>query len=656
MKYLYRLLLIVSGLILTQAVGIEKPGRQMEDLDRGIVAIRSNPEEVFISWRLLGTDPEKTGFNLYRGSLKLNNKLLTQSTNFIDKTTTNDVYSVKAVIRSKELKESDTCYVRSQNYFRIPLNRPLPGTVKGEVVRPSRALGAQRTRPGDSLARSGRPAYIPPGYQSGDPPVGPRQYNYSPGDGSVADLDGDGQYEIVLKWDPSNARDNAQDGFTGNVILDAYELDGKQLWRINLGTNIRAGAHYTQFLVYDFDGDGRAEIACKTADGTIDGKGKPIGNADADYVNEVGRIVSGPEYLTVFDGSTGAALETVDYVPGRGDICAWGANECRANRSDRFLACVAYLDGIHPSPVFCRGYYGRLTIAAWDWRDSKLSLKWFFDSDKGYPEYMGQGNHNLSVGDIDGDGRDEIVYGSSAYDDNGKPLYTTGMGHGDAMHLSDLDPDLPGLEVWAVKETGGWGSVMHSAGDGKILLRIPDSSDVGRGNAADIYPEHRGFELWSSATKGVYNVKGEKITNATPSINFRIYWDGDLQDELLDRTFIDDWDHVGHKPVRLLDAAQYGGSSINGTKATPVVSADLLGDWREEVIFRGKDNSSLLLFTTTIPTDCRMVTLMHDPVYHLGVAWQNVVYNQPPHPGYYIGESDKKKYEEVRTKNKRIVK
>jgi rhamnogalacturonan endolyase len=469
-------------------------------------------------------------------------------------------------------------------------------------------------------------------------PSNPREYSYSPGDASVADLDGDGQYEVVLKWDPSNARDNAQDGFTGNVILDAYKLDGRQLWRINLGKNIRAGAHYTQFLVYDFDGDGKAEMACKTADGTIDGIGKVVGDSTKDYVNERGRILTGPEYLTVFSGPTGEALKTVDYIPGRGDICAWGANECKGNRVDRFLGCVAFLDGEHPSFLMGRGYYGRLTIAAWDWRSGNLTQRWFFDSDKGHPEYMGQGNHNLSVADIDSDGKDEIVYGSSAYDDNGEPIYSTGMGHGDAMHLSDLDPDIPGLEVWASKETSGLGTVLHSAATGKILLQVPGEGDTGRGLAADIYPDHRGFELWSSTSKGIYSVKGVKLTDAVPSVNFRIYWDGDLQDELLDRSYIDDWDYINHKPVRLLDASQYGGTSINGTKATPVVSADILGDWREEVIFRGKDNASLLLFTTIIPTQYRMVTPMQDPVYRMAIAWQNVVYNQPPHLGYYIGD------------------
>jgi len=616
MKIILFLLLELIYSFILQLNPNKTPERQIEKLDRGIVAVRTSPEEVFITWRMLATDPQKVSFNLYRGNQKLNDKPLTETTNYLDRNPEDETYTVKTVIRGKEQKVSASCNTWKQNYLIIPLNRPTGGTMEKEVVinRPVRPDRPER------------------------PPQERRQYVYSPGDASVADLDGDGQYEIVLKWDPSNARDNAQDGYTANVIIDAYELNGKQLWRVDLGKNIRAGAHYTQIMVFDLDGDGKAEVACKTADGTKDGKGNVIGDPSADYVNERGRILSGPEFLTVFNGLTGEALKTVEYVPGRGNVCGWGANECIGNRSDRFLACIAYLDGVRPSLVMCRGYYGRLTICAWDWRNGSLTQRWFFDSDNGHQEYMGQGNHNLSVADIDSDGKDEIVYGSSAYDDDGKPLYTTGMGHGDAMHVSDLDPDVPGLEVWAVKETGGWGSVLHSAADGKILLRIPDSSDVGRGNAADIYPNHRGFELWSSATHGIYSVKDQKITDAVPSVNFRIYWDGDLQDELLDRSYIDDWDYVNHKPVRLLDASKHGGSSINGTKATPVISADIFGDWREEVIFRGSDNASLLLYTTTIPTEYRMPTLMHDPVYRMGIAWQNVVYNQPPHMGKFIGD------------------
>jgi rhamnogalacturonan endolyase len=637
-KIFFLVLILLSYSSKSQNSIQEFPARQMEALDRGIVAVRKSPEEVFISWRLFVTDNNRTGFNLYRDNNKLNNKPITLVTNYTDKTTTDGVYTVKAIIKGKEEIPNSSCKVWQQPYLKISLNRPPGGTMEKEVVsnRPN-----QSTRIAENSSSSKQPFDNNPERPQQDR----RRYSYSPGDASVGDLDGDGQYEIVLKWDPSNARDNAQDGYTANVILDAYRLDGKQLWRIDLGKNIRAGAHYTQFMVYDLDNDGKAEIACKTADGTIDGTGKVIGDSSANYINEKGKIVSGPEFLTIFNGETGEALKTVDYVPGRGDQCAWGNNECNGNRVDRFLACIAYLDGVHPSLVMCRGYYGRLTICAWDWKKGELTQRWFFDSDKGHPEYMGQGNHNLSVGDIDNDGKDEIVYGSSAYDDDGQPVYTTGMGHGDAMHLSDLDPDIPGLEVWAVKETGGRGSVLHSAANGKILFGVPGEGDTGRGLAADICPDHRGFEMWSSTSKGIYSVKGEKISDVVPSINFRIYWDGDLQDELLDKTFIDDWDYLNHKPVRLLDASVFGGSSINGTKATPVLSADILGDWREEVIFRGNDNASLLLFTTTIPNKYRLYTLMHDPVYRLGVAWQNVVYNQPPHLGFYLPDifSSKKK-------------
>ena len=611
----------------------DQPVRQMEKLDRGIVAARTSPDSVFISWRLLGTDPSNVGFNLYRGTKKLNKKPLTGATNIYDATSSDEIYSVKAVIGKKEQKESNSCKVWSANYIRIPLNRPPLDSVRGVVAMSQRP---RTNRPQDTLNRQNRPSGQPSGFGMEPRPSNPRQYTYSPNDASVADLDGDGQYEIVLKWDPSNSRDNAQDGYTGNVIFDAYELDGRQLWRINLGKNIRAGAHYTQFLVYDFDGDGKAEMACKTADGSVDGKGNAIGDPAKDWVNERGRILTGPEYLTMFNGLTGEAMKTVEYVPGREDHCGWGANECSGNRVDRFLACVAYLDGVHPNPVFCRGYYGRLTIAAWDWNGKDLKLRWYFNSNDGHKEYEGQGNHNLSVGDIDNDGKDEIVYGSSAYDDNGQPIYTTGMGHGDAMHLSDLDPDIPGLEVWAVKETRGLGGVLHSAATGKTLFQVPGPGDTGRGLAADIYPGHRGFEMWSSSSNGIYSVKGEKISEGRPSVNFRIYWDGDLQDELLDRSYIDDWDYINHKPVRLLDASPLGATSNNGTKATPAISADILGDWREEVIFRSTDNESLLLFTTTIPTQYRVKTLMSDPVYRLAIAWQNVVYNQPPHLGYYL--------------------
>ena len=275
---------------------------------------------------------------------------------------------------------------------------------------------------------------------------------YSANDASVGDVDGDGQYEIILKWDPSNSRDNSQAGVTGNVYIDAYRLGGQRLWRIDLGRNIRAGAHYTQFQVYDYDGDGRAEVAMKTADATVDGTGRVIGNAGADHRNSGGYILTGPEFLTMFNGLTGAAMSTVNYEPGRGNVASWG--DSYGNRVDRFLAATAYLDGQRPSLIMARGYYTRATIAAWDFRNGTLTRRWLYDSGNSNVGAYGQGNHNLSVADVDADGRQEIVYGSATINDNGAFMYRTGFGHGDALHVGDFVTSRAGLEVFTIHEPG----------------------------------------------------------------------------------------------------------------------------------------------------------------------------------------------------------
>lgn len=610
----YRILtfLLVYTLL---ALPLQSAQRQMEYLDRGLVAVKTE-KGVFISWRLLGNDPEQTAFNVYRnGNERINKAPLTDVTNLTDeKGTLTDRYTVRAIINGKETEESTPAVPWHEPYKVIQMNRPAGGTT----------------------------------------PEG-KSYVYTPGDCSAGDVDGDGQYELIVKWDPSNAHDNAHPGLTGNVFLDAYKLDGTHLWRIDLGRNIRAGAHYTQFLVYDFDGDGKAEVVCKTAPGTKDGSGNYLSKGpaqsdddNADYRNltadstkdiRVGYIINGSEYLTVFNGSTGKEMATADYEPGRGNVADWG--DAHGNRVDRFLACVAYLDGVHPSIIMCRGYYTRTTLTAWDWRNGTLTKHWMYDSGftRGSGAY-GQGNHNLSVADVDDDGKDEIIYGASAFDDDGTLMYKTGLGHGDAMHLSDLDPDRPGLEVWEVHEgmSKVCGYELHDAKTGAILWGGPTNDDNGRGLAADIDPSHRGFEMWSLLCDGVFNCKGKKISDNKPSINFRIYWDGDLQDELLNGTRIDKWTGNGTTPLISFDAYCHA-KAINGTKATPCLSADLFGDWREEVVlYNGEDPGQLLLFTTTIPSPHRLYTLMHDPVYRLGIAWQNVVYNQPPHLGFYIGD------------------
>jgi hypothetical protein len=591
--------------------------RQMETLDRGLVAIKDD-KGIFVSWRLLSTDAESISFNLYRDGKKVNSEPIKTSTNYLDSQgTTASKYSVSAVIDGVEQKKSEEVTAWNTNYLSVPLQKPADGvTPKGEA------------------------------------------YTYSANDASTADVDGDGKYEIILKWDPSNSKDNSQEGYTGNVYIDAYKLDGTRLWRIDLGKNIRAGAHYTQFLAYDLDGDGKAEVACKTADGTVDGKGTVIGDGtkdwrqatkDAGYTRD-GLILEGPEYLTIFNGLTGAALKTTDYDPSRGATTpaemkgAWGDDY--GNRSDRFLATIAYLDGVHPSIVMCRGYYTRLTMVAYNWRDGNLTKVWKFDSnDAGNSAYAGQGNHNLSAGDVDNDGKDEIIYGACAVNDDGTGMYTTGFGHGDAMHFGDLDPTRPGLEVFEVHEdkntysadAKGAGAEMHDAATGEVIWKQATTKDTGRGLSADIDPRYYGEEQWGAAGTKLHSAKGDIISDTSPtSMNFAIWWDGDLSRELLDGNTIYKWDYNNSKLNTIFTAD--GCASNNSTKATPTLQADILGDWREEVVLRTEDSSALRIYSTTAVTEHRITTLMQDPIYRLGVAWQNVAYNQPPHTSFYLGE------------------
>jgi rhamnogalacturonan endolyase len=578
------------------------PGRlaaqkQMERLNRGVVAVRTSTSQVYVGWRLFGNDPSGIGFNVYRNSTLLNATPITGSTNYVDNISTNSTYSVRPVINGVEQTASEVASVWSQNYLNIPLQIPAGGTTPDGVA-----------------------------------------YTYSANDCSVGDVDGDGDYEFIVKWDPSNAKDNSQSGYTGNVYLDCYQTNGTRLWRIDLGRNIRAGAHYTQFLVYDFDGDGKAELACKTADATIDGVGTVIGSASADYRNSSGYVLSGPEYLTVFNGQTGAAMATTNYLPARGTVSSWG--DSYGNRVDRFIAAVAYLDGTRPSMVFGRGYYTRLVRVAWDWRNGALTQRWTFDSNtSGNSAYAGQGNHQMTVGDVDGDGRDEIINGSSAINDNGAGLWANGMGHGDALHMSDMNPDRAGLEIWQPYESPGSngqvGAALVDARTGARIFTVAEASaDVGRGVAADIDPRYKGYECWASRGN-LYTCTGTSITTSKPSMNFAVWWDADLQRELLDNITISKWNYSSSSASTLLTAT--GCASNNSTKATPNLSADILGDWREEVILRTSDNSALRIFTTTITATNRIYTLMHDPQYRVAIAWQNAAYNQPPHPGFYLG-------------------
>ncbi|MFP8960799.1 RICIN domain-containing protein [Streptomyces nanhaiensis] len=563
--------------------------KQMEDLNRGLVSVRSGTGNL-VSWRLLGTESRDTAFNLYRGGTKVNSSPVTGSTNHLDAGAPADAsYTVRAVVNGAEQAASaPSLRFTGGDHLDVPLSRP--------------------------------------------------SSTHIPVEASPGDLDGDGQYELVVKWDPDNAKDNSQSGTTGNVYIDAYRLGGQRLWRIDLGRNIRAGAHYTQFQVYDYDGDGRAEIAMKTADATRDGRGTVIGNASADHRNSSGYVLTGPEYLTMFDGLTGAALDTVNYEPGRGNVSSWG--DSYGNRVDRFLAGTAYLDGTRPSLIMARGYYTRATIAAWDFRDGKLTRRWLFDSNaSGNGAAHGQGNHQLSVADVDSDGRQEIVYGSATVDDDGTLMYATGFGHGDALHVGDFVPSRPGLEVFTIHEPGNQpGSDLHDARTGQVIHRTPTSGSEGpgRGAAGDIHAGNAGAEFWGSGPNmdRLRDASGGEVGRNPSSANFLAWWDGDPVRELLDGTRIDKYGTGGE--TRLLTGS--GVASSNGTKSTPVLSGDLFGDWREEVIWRHGDNSALRIHATTATTGLKLHTLVHDAQYRVALAWQNTAYNQPPHPSFFLGQ------------------
>ena len=702
-----------------------------EKLNRGVVAIRQDGGSVVVSWRTLSSDTKGQPFDVYRNGQKLTDTpLTTGGTFFIDTNPTagEAVYEVKGggLDGSFTLKAD-----APKGYLPITLQKPEGGT-------------------------------CPDG----------STYTYSANDASVGDVDGDGQYEIFLKWDPSNARDNAHQGFTGNTLIDCYRLDGTRLWRIDLGRNIRSGAHYVPFMVYDFDGDGKAELMVKTADGTIDGTGRVIGSADADWregaaeaqqwyathKDEVdkqrkeeekrreefekamregrrpegmfpgrpprqdgqnpqqgerpdprqqddeqgqrqrqrggrqqrrmprqqfgfggdrlaGRILKGPEYITVFDGLTGHALDTADYIPERGETMAWGDDN--GNRSERYLAGVGYLDGQKASALFCRGYYTRTVIAAWDWDGKKLENRWTFDTNNPeWSSYAGQGNHNLRIADVDGDGCDEIIYGAMAVDNDGRGLYNTGMGHGDAMHMTVFDPTSDRLQVWDCHENHRDGSELHDAATGEVVFQLKSNTDVGRCMAADIDPESPGVEMWSSDSHGIRDIKGNVVSPKAQaeasskanegkkgkgkknsekadgnydmddntalyiggqrlSTNFGIWWDGDLLRELLDHESVSkyDWQNGVTNTLYRFDGCSFN----NGSKSNPCLSADILGDWREEVLLRTKDSSELRLYVSPVPTDHRINCLMEDIPYRLSVATENVGYNQPPETGFYLG-------------------
>ena len=589
-----------------------------EKLSRGLIGIPTE-EGMYFSWRMTLEDAAGLQFDLYRSSgggaeVKLNKEPIDRTSDFLDRTvdyTVDNRWTLKAT--TGEVATWTRLKGEERNpYLSIPICKPEDGEIAGEP------------------------------------------FTYTANDCSVGDLDGDGEYEIILKWSPSNSKRPPQRGFTGNTYLDAYKMDGRRLWRIDLGPNVRSGAATTNFLVFDFDGDGCAEICCKTGDGTVDGLGHRIGDAQADWRTwdkkspTYGKIVNGPEYLTVFEGRTGKELDSKEYIPTRYPLDGWGGvggncgNDNTGGRSDRFTAGVAFLDGKTPSPIMVRGWYGRTVVAAWTFTNGALKHTWTFDSAApGWEAYSGMGNHSVTVADFDGDGCDEICVGAMTVDHDGKGLFTTGLRHGDALHAGRFIPSRQGMQVFGVHENEGDNEIvkrtpavaMFDGATGEIIWQDGLGQDAGRGVAADIDPRYDGAECWCNIGGLRRGDTGEIICNRKPdSCNFTIYWDADPLAELLDHVSISKWNWNAESTDLLLKAE--GVVSNNGTKGNPCLSGDILGDWREEVIWPSEDQTELRIYSTTIPAVDRRATWMNDRQYRLAIAWQNVAYNQPPHPSF----------------------
>ncbi len=636
--------------------------RQMEKLNRGLIAVKTSAAPsngvaagVALSWRLLGDESlTNQAFDIYRNSVKIYTTGAHDATYYLDTAgTVNDTYKVVKKGENAAKEPATTVWAEHAKYAK-------GSYVNNGTSRPNAFsyIDVPLVRPENTINHGGGTSL----YYSG---------NAGANDASVGDLDGDGDYEIVLKWDPSDSKDSASGGYTGNVYIDGYEIspDNKgYMWRIDMGKNIRAGAHYTQFMVYDFDGDGKSEIAMKTAPGTIDGTGRyvtevgdteEIRNADNTAIHLSGKGIptSGGEYVTIFDGETGQALYTTEGIT-RDAVSTWG--DSKWNRSERYLAAVAYIDGKTPHFIECRGYYNAAVIRAYKWDSSTLDLVWEHKAETNSSSTMyGQGNHNLSVADVDNDGRDEIIYGSATLDDDGKTvLGNTRHGHGDAMHVSDFNND--GVqEVFSVKEDKpAYAENLRVASTGELLYNIAagEGTDNGRGVMANIDDEYAKTHPdalsigWSAAFGESHDMKGNVVnarpgTNSRMMTNFLVYWDGDLSREMLDDNQLAKYDAQNGWTIRFYnDGAGYlPASSNNDSKHTPALVADLWGDWREEIIMPiGKGDGEipyLRVMTSVIPTTYRLTTLMHDCQYRLAIAWQNTGYNQPPHTSYYIGSA-----------------
>ena len=578
--------------------------REMESLDRGVIAINQGGGKVYVGWRMFGLDPGSIGFNVYRATagaaaVKLNASPITATTDYVDSgadVTKSNAYHVAPVVGGVE-QDASAAYT-------LPANAP-----------------AQQ--------------YLSVPLRDGG-------LNYA--QANVGDLDGDGQYELVVKWSKSaNVDPGSHTTATATVYVDAYKLDGSFLWRVDLGWNLESGSDFTPLLVYDVDGDGKAEVITKTSEGTIDGTGVTIGDTDGDgktdYRNSDGRVLSGPEFMSIYRGTDGKELIRTNWIA-RGSVSDWG--DSTGNRSCRQQMGIAYLDGAHPSIIMSRGVYAYQVVQAWDYRGGALSKLWAWDNGgKGQSGEWYSSAQCLRMGDANGDGYDEILKGPLALDHTGKTLWDEKLikGHGDYFHIGILTPARSGLQIFRILEAAqDNGVAMLDAATGTVLWGKTIAGDASRGYASHIDSRQKGAQCWAGQINDdLLNYDGTVICNGTsPSKGDHwapIWWEGGFTRSITDEFSGNDGVHIN----------QWNGASCSltelmktgsGTRITQTI-ADILGDWREELVI-GLPNE-IRVYTTTIPATGRLYTLMHNPMYRLNVGQSAQRNFGTSLPDYYLG-------------------
>ena len=604
--------------------------RQTDALSRGTVAVKTKTG-VFISWRILAEEYYGVTYNVYRNGTKLNSTPLTVS-NYTDASgSATDTYTVAAVLADGTV-QSQSASVTPWNTGRVDTSSKVlfPCPAYKEIT-----MQSVYSRDGDDITD-----------------------NYIINDVSMADLDGDGDIEFIVKRINQADADalfptTCDYGFT---VLEAYEMDGTRLWSIDVGPNmVSGGNHEVNIVAYDWDQDGRAEVLLRGADDMIlhkaSGSSQTIGTSGVNTRSSISHVSNmtytntGNEYLLYLDGETLEPYQVITYPIARGSASDWG--DSYGHRSSKYFFGAPYLDGRNPSIFLARGIYTKIEMVAYDVNTSThaLTKRWSWSSGSSGSWY-GQGYHNFGIADVDLDGRDEIVYGSMVIDHNGKGLSTTGLGHGDAQHCGDLDPFRPGLEIFACNEDNP-GNNFRNATTSEIYYRSTASSDDGRCMAANVTNDYPGC-LGASASSGVISLASDAVisslsnnwssSTAQPmALNFRIYWDGDLLEETVNSPGTErECIVLKAGSGRIMQTS--GVAMCNSTKNTPCAQGDIIGDWREELILRSSDNTALRIYTTTDETSYRIPCLWQDHQYRQSMVWQMLGYNQPPHTSYFLGE------------------